>query len=105
MGTNHRSEWNGEHTIETGIFVHEGQEFAYLGAVITPEYAVGYPKHGVLTSWGGETLGSCRVVSSWPVRSCVGSRMYQIEATINGRTYTGRGLGDGMIWKGRAKRS
>jgi hypothetical protein len=31
--------------------------------------------------------------------------MYQIEATIDGVGYTGRGGGDGMIWKGRRKRS
>jgi hypothetical protein len=56
-----------------------------------------------MRAWDGTDLGSCCVVASWPVGSWRGDRMYQIEATIKGRTYTGRGLGDGMLWRGRIK--
>lgn len=31
--------------------------------------------------------------------------MYQIEATVDGITYTGRGAGVGMIYKGKRKAS
>lgn len=91
---------------EIGIVEHDGKEYAARGATVTPEYAVAYPaKGGILCSWGGDMIGRWRATASWPVRSYMGSRMYQIEAVIDGRTYTGRGFGEGMLWKGKAKRS
>lgn len=49
-----------------------------------------------VTVWTGVDIGRARETSSWRVNSYVGSRMYQFEARIAGRTYTGRGFGDGM---------
>ena len=114
-----RSEWQSDGPVksEVGIIVHEGREFASGGAFVSPSHAVGYPdfprfadrvqesRTGRMKAWDGTDLGSCRIVASWPVRSWVGSRMYQIEATIDGRTYTGRGFGSGMLWRGKAKKA
>lgn len=49
-----------------------------------------------LTDWSGTKIGVCALSSKWPVRSYVGSHMYQIYATVNGVEYTGRGFGEGM---------
>lgn len=49
-----------------------------------------------LTDWHGRVIGVCMLTSSWAVRSYIGSRMYQIYATIDGVRYTGRGFGEGM---------
>lgn len=85
-------------------FEHAGRTFESGGAVVTPDYAVAYPgKDGKLTDWHGHELGTWRAVASWRVNSYVGSRMYQIEATIAGVTYTGRGFGEGMLWRGHRK--
>lgn len=49
-----------------------------------------------LTDWNGNPIGYCVLSSSWPVRSYVGSRMYQVYGTVDGAEYTGRGFGKGM---------
>lgn len=49
-----------------------------------------------LTDFAGKKIGTCRLASSWKVNSYIGSRMYQIYATVNGVKYTGRGFGTGM---------
>ena len=49
-----------------------------------------------LTTWRGTKIGTCSLGASWPVRSYIGTRMYQIYAWINGQCYTGRGFGEGM---------
>jgi hypothetical protein len=64
---------------------------------------IGYPVDGRMCDWHGKDLGPCRVVSSWRVQSYVGTRMYQIEAVIDGIAYTGRGFGTGMAWRGKPK--
>ena len=90
---------------EIGIIINEGKEYGALGAFVSAEYATAYPgKDGILYNWGTEKLGTWRIVASWPVRSWMGSRMLQIEAVIDGRTYTGRGFGEGMVWNGKIKK-
>lgn len=49
-----------------------------------------------LNDWDGTRIGTCFLSSSWWVNSCIGSRMWQIYATVNGADYTGRGFGEGM---------
>lgn len=89
--------------IETDCIVeHEGRSFEAGGAIVTPDVIVAYPsKDGVLTDWRGKPLGTWRATRSWRVRSYMGSRMYQISATVNGAHYTGRGFGEGMSFNGR----
>ena len=71
----------------------------------TPNYLVAYPgPNAVLQDWHGNAIGTWRSVTSWRTpRSFTADRMYQIEATVNGVTYTGRGGGVGLIFRGRRK--
>lgn len=65
---------------------------------------IAYPKaNGELGDWHGNTIGTWRVLSSWPVRSYIGSTMCSIECRVNGVRYVGRGFGEGMSLN--AKRS
>ena len=93
-------------------FTHEGMTFEAGGAVVTPEYAVGYVtnldesqihRNGCdITNWRGNKLGMGRVTARWETPgSYVSNYMHQVEATINGVKYTGRTQGNGMIWKGK----
>lgn len=100
--------------IETDCTIeHEGKTFEAGGAYVTGNHAVGYVgellnvnPHGTsmrvtngtraLTDWHGNQIGTCYLSSSWPIRSYIGSRMYQIYARIDGVDYTGRGFGEGM---------
>jgi len=59
----------------------------------------------VITDWRGGTLGPARIVTSWATpHSHVSTRMYQVEATLDGVTYTGRTAGMSMAWRGRPKK-
>lgn len=96
---------------EIGTIIHEGQEFSAQGAYVDPDHAAGYPKFevserigaaGTLTDWAGKEIGSCLITASWPIRSWMGPTMFQIRVFIPGHgAYTGRGMGNGMIWRGR----
>ena len=90
-------------------FTHDGRTFKAGGAVITDEVVIGYVgKAGdidgcrTLTDWHGARIGRVRLLRSWRTpRSYVSDRMWQAEAVVNGRTYTGRTAGESMIFKGR----
>ena len=86
------------------VFEFQGRKFESGGAFVSPEYVIAYPgKDGVLKSWHGKPLGTWKAVASWPVRSYIGSTMYQIEAIIDNIVYTGRGFGEGMLYRGKRK--
>lgn len=87
--------------------MNNGRKFNAGGAIVTPVHIVAYPgANGILTDWHGNKLGTWRATSTWKTpRSCYSSTMSQIEAIVNGVTYTGRGAGEGMVFKGKAKRS
>lgn len=75
------------------------ETIGYVGKTLGD--GMGVERHGStsrreLTDWHGNVIGTCFLSSSWPVRSYIGSRMYQIYARINGVDYTGRGFGEGM---------
>lgn len=95
---------------------HEGQTFEAGGAVVTPEYAIGYcdglethyrgtfSTDGVIMSWHGAVLGevyTCRRFSNWQPHLGLWCTMFQVTAIIDGVKYTGRTQGNGMIWKGK----
>jgi hypothetical protein len=83
---------------------HEGKMFTAGGAIVTNDVLIAYPAaHDVLKDWHGNIIGAYNVLSSWPINSWMGNRIYSIEAFVNGVRYVGRGLGEGMIL--RAKRS
>ena len=95
--------------IETDCtFHHKGRAFTAGGAIVMPDFVVGYVGEKrddgtrALTSWHGETLGTIRLTSSWATpRSFVSSRMYQAYAVVDGITYTGRTAGTGMSFCGK----
>ncbi len=67
---------------------------AYVGNALAP-----FSSQHALTDFHGHRIGVCRSTSTWRTyNSYVGTRMYQIYATVNGVEYTGRGrgFGDGM---------
>jgi hypothetical protein len=67
---------------------------------------LGYPMaNGILGDCHCKPIGTWRSVSAWRVNSWIGSHMHQIEAVIDGVTYTGRGFGEGMALTGRPKRT
>lgn len=62
-------------------------------------------KDNVLTDWEGKPVGTYKIISSWATpKSYVSSRMYQIEAIVKGKKYTGRSAGVGMLFNGRLKK-
>jgi hypothetical protein len=58
-----------------------------------------------VTDWQGKDIGTCRLHTGWYVKSYIGSRMYQADALIDGKLYTGRTFGAGMSIKLRARRT
>ena len=85
---------------------HDGRTFESGGAIVTPDHIVAYPKdNGVLGDWRGNPIGTWRIMSSWPMNSWMGSHMHQIESTVDGVVYTGRGFGKGMIYRGKRKKN
>ncbi len=80
-------------------FTVGGRTFEAGGAVVTPAYAIGYPAGDghTLNDWHGRPIGICRF------KSQIRHDLYQIEATIDGVTYTGRGGGVNMLWRGKRK--
>jgi len=92
--------------VETSCTIElAGQTFEAGGAVVTPDAIVAYlgPAR-VLTDWHAQRIGTYRIVSSWTTpRSTVSERMHQVEAVVDGVTYTGRSAGLGMIFKGKRK--
>lgn len=97
--------------VETDCTItHEGRTFESGGAVVTDEYIVAYiGPNGTLTDWHGNRLGEIRVRSSWRIHSYMSTHMHQIEAHLDGpdgtrfggARYTGRSMGEGMIYRGR----
>jgi hypothetical protein len=98
------------------VIEHEGCKFEAGGAVVTPDRITAYVgkdrRDGMgcdravgsgrdLTDWHGNVIGTIRLTKSWRIRSFLGSHMYQAYATVDGVTYTGRTLGEGMSFSGK----
>jgi hypothetical protein len=87
---------------------HKGHKFTTGGAVVTADYLVAYPdKGGVLKDWHGKQIGTYSVISSRPAvffghRSWQADRYFYMRAWVDGRAYSLRGFGHGMIARGRA---
>jgi hypothetical protein len=87
---------------------YKGRKFTSGGAIVADDYLIAYPaEHGVLKDWHGNALGTWRVISSRPAvffghGSFYGNNYYYMRATLSdGRKYSLRGFGKGMIAKGR----
>ena len=86
-------------------FTFDGRSFESGGAIVTPNAIVAYPgANGQLKDWHGNVIGTWRAVSKWRIDSHYSSHMYQIEAIVNGIAYTGRGMGEGIIYRGKVKK-
>jgi hypothetical protein len=96
--------------VEDGCtFAHNGREFTSGGYVETPDHLIGYLKapdggkecvgaEGDVTTWDGVKVGRYRITSRWRTpRSAMSSHMNQVHITANGKRYTGRSGGAGMI--------
>ena len=93
-----------EHVEQNCTVEHEGRSFSAGGAVVTADRIIAYPgPDNVLQDWHGKALGRWKTVASWRRARWTPERMHQIEAVVVGVTYTGRGLGQGMIFRGRRK--
>jgi hypothetical protein len=84
---------------------HEGRTYTSTGAVVTPEHIVAYLGHGMLTDWHGNKIGSYRITSRWPLVNAWQKEMCQVEAVVNGITYTGRSCVVGFMYRGKRKRT
>jgi hypothetical protein len=90
---------------KTCVFKCQGQCYEASGAAINESYCIAYlGESNVLTNWHGEPLGTFRITSTWKINCYLSSTMHQVEAVIDNRTYVGRSLGVGMIFRGRIKR-
>lgn len=83
-----------------GAYVDDNYVIGYVGDVITDCPQLRKSRHK-LTNWHGEQIGIIYLSSSWRINSHLSDRMYQAYAWVNGKEYTGRTLGNGMVFKGK----
>jgi hypothetical protein len=76
------------------------------GAVVTPDLLIAYlGENGVLTDWNGRAIGTYKITHAWRTpNSHVSDKMFQVQATVQGRKYTGRSAGVHMTYRGRPVR-
>ena len=85
-------------------FDFQGKTYHARGAFVDDLRCVGYlGEDGKLYACNGKTLGTYRIIATWRMpRTCfISPYQYQVEAKVDGMTYTGRSFGKGMIFKGR----
>jgi len=101
----YRTEQHGN--AEVGVVIHEGREFKALGAVISGDRIAAYlGKHGQLTNWAGEAIGTYRITKTWRTPHLfLSSTMSQVIATVDGKRYQGRSAGEGMLFRGKLTKS
>lgn len=59
---------------------------------------------GIVTDFQGKKIGTYVVTSKWKTpKSYVSSTMLQVDARIDGNTYTGRSAGNNMLFNGKLK--
>lgn len=92
-------------TFEAGAAAYDGQRIvAYVGKPLGD--GMGCDRSGptsqrALTDWHGRQIGTIMLGKGWRIRSYLSDRMYQGYARVNGVTYTGRTLGEGLAFTGR----
>jgi hypothetical protein len=99
--------------VEVGTYTHEGRDFAALGSVVDEARGIlcAYVTRRedgshVLSTWGGETLAPLVKTGTWLNRNTFGGfpvRMFAWRCTYQGRSYSGRNAGDGMLLRMRTK--
>jgi hypothetical protein len=105
-------------TVETGTVEVSGRAFTALGSVVDPARGliVGYVREvkdpsralGVrfeLTTWQGALIAPLKLVRTFESYGVARCRMRAWSATIDGRVYSGRNSGAGMLVRMRAGRT
>ncbi len=84
-------------------FPFQGRTFYARGSQVTEQYCVAYLGEGdVLTSCAGKVIGRYRITATWPTpRGFLSSQQHQVLAWVDGRCYTGRSGGTGLVFNGR----
>lgn len=83
---------------EIGVICHEGKEYAAGGGFVTAERATVYlGENGQITLWSGKPVGTYKITKTWRTPRSFVSSMSQVYAWIDGRQYTGRSAGVGMV--------
>jgi hypothetical protein len=84
-------------------FSYQGRTFFAHGSRVTEGHCIAYlGKDGQLTSCAGKVIGCYRITASWRTpRSFLSSHQHQVLAWVEGRRYTGRCGGPGLIFKGK----
>lgn len=95
------------YTEENCFFEVNGKEYWAGGAIVNENLCIAYlAKDGRLNNWKGEQIGTYKIIRTWNTpKSYVSSRQHQVEAVVDGITYTGRSAGIGMMYKGKRKKS
>lgn len=85
--------------VEVATFTHEGRSFAALGSVLDEDSGVivGYPNDAgtMLMTWDGRPLFPIRQTGK--MRGFYRSTILCWGGTYNGRYYSGRNAGSGML--------
>ncbi len=91
---------------ELGVMERDGVLHSALGSFVSKLQAIGYLSSDLksIDTWDGKHLGTAHVICRWHTRSWISKYMYQVEAVICGRRYTGRTMGAGMLWRGKLKK-
>ena len=97
--------------VEQGTVIISDRPFVATGSVIDTEQGViiGYPSHGgpngphTLRTWAGEAIGALTITGQ--ARGFHGTKLTCYAMTYEGRRYSGRGLGDGMSVRLRARKT
>jgi hypothetical protein len=75
--------------------------FGYIGKRVAGE--PGRPRV-TLTDWHGKVIGAGTEGRCWRTpRSHVSTTMCQYEFVVDGKRYTGRSAGEGMVFSGKLK--
>lgn len=81
------------------------------GAIVNADTLIGYiGKITVfttrdLTDWHGNKIGTVKLTSGWSTGRFKFDRMHQAYAIVDGKTYTGRTRGEGMLFRGKRCKS
>ena len=80
---------------------HEGKVFEAGGSVVTDNYIIAYMNSDMksITTWHGEFIAPAKVTSTWRINSWISDKMHQVYAKVDGKWFTGRTTGAGMIIK------
>lgn len=96
------------------VIEHNGKQYENGGAVVTDNYLIGYLKSNTketvgnivdLTDWHGNNIGKVKITGRWRINSYISTYMISGKAKADGKYYTVRGCGAGMVIKGKLSKN